>query len=91
MKDEPPIVGLDGVSLEDVWDPYPQAYLAICVPKLPNFYIYFGPNGGPGSGSAIVFLEQVADWMIKNIQKIQREYIKSMTVRKVATPASPPL
>lgn len=86
MENEPPVVGIDGVSLKDVWDPYPQAYMSVCVPKLPNFYLYFGPNGGPGSGSAIFFLELVSDWIIKNVKKIQREYIKSMVVRCVALP-----
>jgi hypothetical protein len=85
MRNEPPIVGLDDVSLSDVWESRPQAYLAVCVPKLPNFYLYFGPNGGPGSGSAIVFLENVAEYIVKNVQKIQREYLKSMVVKEQPT------
>ncbi|OQV09822.1 hypothetical protein CLAIMM_13905 [Cladophialophora immunda] len=85
MENEPPIVGLDGVTLADMWNPDPRAYLSICVPKMPNFFLYFGPNGGAGSGSAIFFLESVTLYLVKLVQKIQREYIKSMVVTERAT------
>ncbi|KIX98316.1 uncharacterized protein Z520_05617 [Fonsecaea multimorphosa CBS 102226] len=85
MENEPPIVGLDGTTLADIWNPDPQAYLSICVPKMPNFFIYFGPNGGAGSGSAIFFLESVTLYLVKLVQKIQREYLKSMVVTEQAT------
>ncbi|KAH0846689.1 hypothetical protein AYO21_08087 [Fonsecaea monophora] len=85
MENEPPIVGLDGKTLADMWNPDPQAYLSICVPKMPNFFIFFGPNGGAGSGSAIPFLESVTLYLVKLVQKIQREYIKSMVVTEKAT------
>ncbi|KIW75704.1 hypothetical protein Z517_10447 [Fonsecaea pedrosoi CBS 271.37] len=85
MENEPPIIGLDGKTLADMWNPDPQAYLSICVPKMPNFFIFFGPNGGAGSGSAIPFLESVTLYLVKLVQKIQREYIKSMVVTEKAT------
>ncbi|KAK6382936.1 hypothetical protein LTS17_003606 [Exophiala oligosperma] len=85
MENEPPIVGLDGTTLADMWDPDPRAYLSICVPKMPNFFIYFGPNGGAGSGSAIFFLESVTLYLVKLVKKIQREYLKSMVVTEKAT------
>lgn len=86
MENEPPIVGLDGTTLADMWDPDPRAYLSICVPKMPNFFIYFGPNGGAGSGSAIFFLESVTLYLVKLVKKIQREYLKSMVVTYVEIP-----
>ena len=45
---------------------------------MPNYFCFLGPNGGPGLGSAMPFLENEGKYMIKAIQKIQREFIKSM-------------
>jgi cation diffusion facilitator CzcD-associated flavoprotein CzcO len=75
------ITGQDGQTLDDVWNPIPEAYLSICPPKMPNLFMYLGPNGGPGAGSTIHMLEWVADYIIQCVQKIQREFIKSMVVR----------
>jgi len=47
---------------------------------MPNLFIFLGPNGGPGAGSFIAMLENVADYVIKCIQKMQREHISSMEV-----------
>ncbi len=52
--------------------------MAIASEKMPNYFMFLGPNGGPGLGSAVPFLENEGKYMIKVIQKIQREYIKSM-------------
>ena len=75
-----PIVGKDGTTLYKVFDPIPEAYLSICAPKMPNYFMYLGPNGGPGTGSNVHYLENVCEYMIKCIQKLQQEYIKSMTI-----------
>jgi hypothetical protein len=50
---------------------------------MPNFFLYLGPNGGPGAGSTVHFLEIVAEYMIKCILKLQTQYIKSMVVSYV--------
>lgn len=76
-----PIIGRDGTSLQDLWDPTPEAYLSVCVPKIPNFFIYLGPNGGPASGSFIAMLEVVVEYIIKCVRKLQLEHISSMEVR----------
>lgn len=73
-----PTYGLDGVSLGEVYDPVPEAYLSMCPAKMPNYFIYLGPNGGPGTGSTIIMLEQVADYICKSVSKLQREGLKSM-------------
>jgi len=74
------ITGQDGKTLDELWKPIPEAYLSICPPKMPNLFMYLGPNGGPGAGSTIHMLEWVCDYMVQCVQKIQREYIKSMVV-----------
>lgn len=47
---------------------------------MPNLFFYLGPNGGPGAGSFIAMLENVADYVIQCVRKMQREYIGSMEV-----------
>jgi cation diffusion facilitator CzcD-associated flavoprotein CzcO len=66
MQKSESIIGLDGVvTLDNAWDPYRQAYLSIDVPKLSNFFLYFGPNGAAGSGSASYLLENICGYMVQ--------------------------
>lgn len=73
-----PVHGLHSANLQDLWNKMPEAYLSMVPRLMPNYYVFLGPNGGPGLGSTIPFLELQARYMIQIIQKIQREYIKSM-------------
>lgn len=57
--------------------------MSVCPPSMPNMFIYFGPNGGPMTGSTILMLEWVCDYLTATIQKVQREYIKSIVVKYV--------
>jgi hypothetical protein len=77
-----PTYGLDGITLGEVWDPTPEAYLSMCPEKMPNYFLYLGPNGGPGTGSTIILLEQVANYICKAVSKLQREGLKSMVAKK---------
>lgn len=79
-----PIIGRDGVSLQEMWEPFPAAYLSLCVPKMPNLFLFLGPNGGPGAGSFIAMLEVVVEYTIKCARKMQLEHISSMEVAYVA-------
>jgi 4-hydroxyacetophenone monooxygenase len=52
------VLGVDGVSLRDAWDDDdPRAFLGVCTPGFPNFFMLGGPNSFPGSGSFIFFME----------------------------------
>lgn len=84
MGERYPTYGLDGVSLSDVWDPEPEAYLSICPSKMPNYFVFLGPNGGPGTGSTLVFIEAVAEYVCKAVKKLQREGLKSMVAKDPA-------
>jgi hypothetical protein len=64
--------------LQDVWDELPEAYISMAPRDMPNYYCFLGPNGGPGLVSAVHFLENEVRHIIKVIQNIQREWIKSM-------------
>lgn len=47
------ILGVNGVSMQDEFTPEPVVYLALSVPKFPNYFIINGPRGNWGSGSSL--------------------------------------
>lgn len=81
LKQDVPIIGEDGVSLNEVWDPIPEAYYGIFPGKMPNHFRFIGPNGAPGTGGLVHLVECACEYMIKVIQKLQREYIKSICIK----------
>jgi len=54
---------------------------------MPNLFLMFGPNSAPFAGSIVHVFEAAAGYIIKCIQKMQREYIKSMVVKPAALKA----
>ena len=74
-------IGEDGVTLKEMWDPDPIAYMSINPPKMPNMFLMFGPNSAPASASIVHTFEGAASYIIKCIQKIQQEYLKSMVCK----------
>ena len=77
-----PVRGRDGLTLEKVWgDPYPEAYLSVFAARMPNYFISLGPNGAPPSGSTILAIESQCEYMIKCIQKCQREGYRTIEVK----------
>jgi len=77
----PPIVGRGGRDLNDVYDPDPKSYCGIFAPEMPNMMQFIGPNGASGTGGLIHVLEVACEYMIKEVQKAQREYILSLMVK----------
>ncbi|KAH9234571.1 hypothetical protein K456DRAFT_1835234 [Colletotrichum gloeosporioides 23] len=75
---ETPIFGRGGVSLDDLWEEEPGAYMSMCPPEMPNCFFFVGPNGAPGAGSTIQMSEVTCEYMIKCILKLQRENLKYM-------------
>jgi hypothetical protein len=77
-----PIIGEGGISLDEVWNPIPECYFGILPPKMPNMFRFLGPNGAPGTGGLVHLVETACEYMIMAIQKLQREYIKSIVVKQ---------
>lgn len=73
-----PVIGKNGINLQDLWDDFPQAYLSLAPAHMPNYFCFLGPNGGAAQGSNVPFLESAVRYVIKAIEEIQREFIKSM-------------
>lgn len=64
-------------------NPEPEAYLGCIMDKMPNCFLYFGPNAGPGAGNAYLCAELECAYAISFAKKMLREKIKSICVKSV--------
>ncbi|KAK4704328.1 hypothetical protein P7C70_g1880, partial [Phenoliferia sp. Uapishka_3] len=84
-KPRTPIIGRNGVNVQDLWADIPTSYLSIAIgPDHPNYFVVNGPNSSVGSGSLLVMFEREVDYIIAAISKMQRENIKAMSVKQSA-------
>ncbi|KAF5003101.1 hypothetical protein FDECE_10336 [Fusarium decemcellulare] len=77
--------GKGGVCLTEQWREQPEAYFGICVPNMPNYFIFNGPNSPVGHGSLLAVMEWTADWILKWCRKIASQDIRSVCVSSEAT------
>jgi hypothetical protein len=75
-----PIVGSGGKTLEERYKPYPEAYLGVVTDGFPNFFHMLGPNSGVASGSLTAIIENMGNYILKCIRKLQKENIGSMQI-----------
>ncbi|RKK07518.1 putative sterigmatocystin biosynthesis monooxygenase stcW [Fusarium oxysporum f. sp. cepae] len=80
-----PILGLHGSNLQTQYDVRPFGYLGICAPKMPNYFVYFGPNSPLAHGSALPSFEHITTYMIRMIYKAQTEGYHSFEPSAKAT------
>ncbi|KAF2104348.1 putative monooxygenase [Rhizodiscina lignyota] len=76
------VTGVNGVTLQQRFDPYPEAYMSVAVDGFPNWWLMMGPNSGVGSGSLTKIIESVGDYIVKCIRKLQKENIRSMHIKE---------
>jgi cation diffusion facilitator CzcD-associated flavoprotein CzcO len=82
-----PILGQDGVSLDDKWRDYPDTYIVLATHGMPNFFIAHGPNAGLGVGSVSIVLERTCDYVSGVVAKMQRDRISTLQQRREACEA----
>ena len=75
-----PVVGRDGHTLQERFEPHPETYLSICTDGFPNFFMALGPNSIFGTGTLIMCMERQVDFIVKAVKKMHRERLKSMEV-----------
>jgi cation diffusion facilitator CzcD-associated flavoprotein CzcO len=75
------VTGRDGITWNQVMDPEPEAYLGSFVDKMPNCFLYFGPNCAPGAGNAYLCIETECELMISCVKKMLREKIMSICIK----------
>lgn len=73
-----PVIGSQGLSLQDRYQDYPEAYLGMTVDGFPNLFLMLGANSGVGSGSLTKIIEAQGDYIIKCVRKLQKEDIGAM-------------
>jgi len=72
------IIGQHGQSLETLWGRSPRAYKGICVPKMPNYFIMFGPS----TTNDRMFMSECASAFVSDaVLKLSRSGKKSMVVK----------
>ncbi|KAL4989397.1 hypothetical protein BDW68DRAFT_186427 [Aspergillus falconensis] len=79
-----PIVGKNGVSLAKRWETTPENYLSLAVDGFPNYFICLGPNAALGEGNLLLLIEKEIDYITYCVDKMQRDNIRAMSVRKEA-------
>jgi cation diffusion facilitator CzcD-associated flavoprotein CzcO len=81
------VVGRDGVTLADVWDPRPVAYLAVAMPDLPNLFLLNGPNGPVGNFSLIEVAELQLAYVMQLVEQLRSGGATEVTPTYEATEA----
>ncbi|RKL08231.1 hypothetical protein BFJ68_g9578 [Fusarium oxysporum] len=74
-----PVIGKQGVTLKDKFNPFPATYLTMAVDGFPNYFMMLGPNSAIGAGSLTCLLEAEGDYIVKCIRKLQKEDYVTMT------------
>jgi 4-hydroxyacetophenone monooxygenase len=77
-------VGRSGASLADQWEQdNAKAYLGTVVPDFPNLFTLYGPNLQPGHGGSLIFVvEMQVRYIMDMIQKMLRDKIGAVEIRK---------
>lgn len=70
------VTGKNGISLNEKWDGDPQAYLGICAPDMPNYFMFVGPNSPYAHGDSLPTMEWTAEYILKWCKKIACEDIR---------------
>lgn len=45
-----PLIGLNGINLQNTWRDDPKGYLGLAAPDMPNYFVFLGPNCPIGNG-----------------------------------------
>lgn len=74
--------GVDNILMADAFDPEPQVYLSVAVPKFPNYFIVNGVRGQWASGTALPAHEICVEYILKCAKKIQTDGIRALEVKE---------
>ncbi|KAJ6146870.1 hypothetical protein N7497_008852 [Penicillium chrysogenum] len=78
------MIGRHGATLEERWKVNPEAFFAVQVDTMPNYFIFNGPNCPVSHGSLLTQVSWTCDYILRWAKKIAAEDIKSIDVKKEA-------
>lgn len=73
------VTGRGGQRLDVAWNDGAQAYLGITTSGFPNLFMLYGPN--TNNGSIIFMLERQVDYILRQIERLDRERLAWLDVR----------
>ena len=76
--------GRDGLTLDEVWQGSPQAYLGTTVAGFPNFFMLTGPNTGLGHTSIVYMIESQLAYVLDCLRAMERNDLATLEVREDA-------
>jgi cyclohexanone monooxygenase len=74
--------GREGIKMKDAFENGPEAYYGAAIHHFPNMFLMLGPNTGLGHNSMIYMIESQTNFVIDCIQKMVRQNIRSIEVKK---------
>ena len=81
------VIGKDGRTLADAWDPRPNAYMSISIPGFPNFFMVNGPNGPVGNFSLIEVAELQFAYILQLIERLRSGEYREVSATRDAMEA----
>ncbi|ETI20637.1 hypothetical protein G647_06979 [Cladophialophora carrionii CBS 160.54] len=75
------VLGVDGVNMADEFNPEPHVYLAVTVPKFPNYFVINGVRGNWANGSALPSHEVQVEYILQCVKRMQEEGIRALEVK----------
>jgi cation diffusion facilitator CzcD-associated flavoprotein CzcO len=82
---DPPLArrlrGREGLTLSEVWQGSPQAYLATTVAGFPNLFLLYGPNSNLGHNSIVYMLESQMNYVMGALKAMRERGHDALEVR----------
>ncbi|CAI7581799.1 unnamed protein product [Penicillium crustosum] len=78
------MIGRGGATLEERWKGNPEAFFAVQVDTMPNYFIFNGPNCPISHGSVLTQISWTCNYILRWAKKISSEDIKSIDVKREA-------
>ena len=77
-----PVIGRNGLTLEEYWKDGAHAYIGTVVPHFPNLFILVGPNTGIGHTSALHIMESQMKYIMETLKAMRQNKWKSVEVKE---------
>ncbi|MFE7423979.1 flavin-containing monooxygenase [Streptomyces sp. NPDC057545] len=74
------VIGVDGRSLDEIWQGSPQAHLGTTVAGFPNLFLMAGPNTGVGHTSLIYMIESQINYLISALRLMRSRSLGAVEV-----------